>query len=309
MEEVIEKLRAINAKRVFVQFPEGLKLKIQEISKELERNGFETYLCLESSWGACDVREDEAKRLKCDAILHIAHGDFGIKADIPVIYYDYFLNGNPVPILEKEYHKLENYQKIGLVTSLQFIPATEKVKEFLESKGKKVFMAKSPLEKYEGQMLGCRTGAGKALESKVDAFLCVSAGKFYGLGLALDTQKPLLNLDLEKCKIYSIDDVKNKVEKIIAWNRQVLKDAKIVGLLISWKRGQMFGNPSALKTRLEKEGKEVYLLAMDEFSPEKLEGMKVDILVSFACPRISTDDQAKYRIPMLNYYDIQSSNR
>jgi len=304
MEEVIEKLKELNAKRVFVQFPEGLKLKILEISRELEKNGFETYLCLDASWGACDVREDEARRLGCQAIVHIAHSDFGVKTDIPVIYYDYFLNGNPTPILEKEFHELESYQKIGLVTSLQFLPATKKVKEFLESKGKKVFMSKSPLEKYEGQMLGCRTGSGKALESKVDAFLCVSAGKFYGLGLALDTNKPLLNLDLEKCKIYSIDDVKNKVKKIIAWNKEVFKEAKRVGFLISWKRGQMFGNPSALKKKLEKEGKEVYLLTMDEISQQKLEGLKLDILISFACPRISTDDQDKYKIPMLNYYDI-----
>lgn len=304
MEDVIRKLKALNAKKVFVQFPEGLKLRIQEMTKELEKNGFEIYLCLESTWGACDIREDEARRLKCDAILHVAHSDFGVKSEIPVVYYDYFLNGNPAPILEKEYHKLENYQKLGLVTSLQFIPAAKKVKEFLESKGKKVFMTKSPLEKYEGQMLGCRTGAGKALESKVDAFLCVSAGKFYGLGLAIDTQKPLLNLDLEKCEIYSIDDIKNKVQKITAWNKEVLKEARRVGFLISWKRGQMFGNPSALKKKLEKNGKEVYMLAMDELSPQKLEGLKLDILVSFACPRISTDDQDKYKVPMLNYYDI-----
>ena len=304
MEEVIEKLSAINAKKVFVQFPEGLKLKIQDIAKKLEKNGFETYLCLESTWGACDIREDEAKRLKCDAIVHIAHSNFGVKSEIPGIYYDYFLNGNPVPILEKEFPKLENYQKIGLVTSLQFIPATKKVKEFLESKGKKIFMSKSPLEKYEGQMLGCRTGSGIALENKVDAFLCVSAGKFYGLGLAIDTSKPLLNLDLERCEIYSIDDVRMKVRKIREWNRQVLKEAKKVGFLISWKRGQMFGNPSSLKKKLEKEGKDVYILAMDEISQQKLEGLKLDIVISFACPRISTDDQEKYKIPMLNYYDI-----
>mgnify|MGYP001596864331 CR=1 FL=1 len=308
MDDVVKRLKEINAKRVLVQFPEGIKLRIQNIARELEKNGIEPMISLEATWGACDVREDEAKRLKCDAILHIAHSDYGVKADIPVIYYDYFLNGDPVPILEKEFKKFEDYNKIGIVTSLQFIPATQKVKEFLESKGKKVFMAKSPIEKYEGQMLGCRTGAGKALESKVDAFLCVSAGKFYGLGLALETEKPLLNLDLEKCKIYTIDDVKKKVQKIVAWNRQVLKEAKKVGFLISWKRGQIFGDPHKLKKKLEDDGKEVYMLAMDEFAPQKLEGLKLDILISFACPRISSDDQAKYKTPMLNYYDI-SSNR
>ncbi len=303
LRESIIKLKELGVKRVLIQFPEGLKLRIQDIVKEVEKNGIEAFISLEPTYGACDIREDEGKRLGCQAILHIGHSFFGVNSELPVIYVDYFLNGNPIPILKKELLKIEHYKKIGLVTSVQFVKLLPKVRKFLETKGKQIFIGKSPLEKFEGQMLGCRTGAGKALESKVDAFLCITAGKFYGLGLALDTDKPILNLDLETREINSLDEIKKRIQKIVAWNKSLLKDAKRVGFLISWKRGQRFGNPSKLKEKLEKEGKEVYMLAMDEVSQHKLEGLKLDILINFSCPRLGTDDLERIKIPMLNYYD------
>ena len=302
MQEIIQKLKKINAKRIFVQFPEGLKLKIQEICKNLEKEGFEIIICLEPTYGACDLRDEEAKRLKCDTILHIGHSNFGIKSKLQVIYYDYFIEADPIPILKKEWKKIENFEKIGLIASLQFIKAAEKIKEFLKKRGKKVFVSKS--EKYEMQILGCRLGAAKKIEKKVDCFLCISAGKFYALGLALQTKKPLLNLDLEKKEIYELNELKKKMMKIIEWNKEKLKDAKKIGILISWKKGQIFGNPFGLKKKLEEKGKEVYLIAMDEILPEKLEGLKLDLLINCACPRIGIDDLLRYKIPLLNYFEV-----
>jgi len=295
-------LKKLKAKRVFVQFPEGLKLSVQEISEKLEKEGFENVLCLEKTFGACDVRDFEAKRLGCDAILHVAHQDFGAKSVLPVVYWDYFLEADVVPILKKEFEKLKDYDNIGLVTSLQFVKTLPAVAEFLEKNGKKVFLHKSL--QYAGQMLGCRIGAGLAVEKNVDAFLCISAGKFYGIGIALFTKKPVLNLDLETQTIYSLDAQKRKMEKVTAWNKQLLKDAKKVGLLVSWKRGQMFGNPFRMKNNLEKQGKKVFILAFDELSNDKLEGLKLDVVINFACPRIH-EDQENYKIPMLNWYQLE----
>ncbi|MEM5802100.1 MAG: diphthamide biosynthesis enzyme Dph2 [Candidatus Aenigmatarchaeota archaeon] len=308
MQEAIKKLKKIKAKRIFVQFPEGLKLKIQDVAKELEKNGFEVVLCMEPTYGACDIREYEATLLNCDAILHIGHEDYGIKTELPVVYYPFFLNGNPIKILEKEWSKLEKYKRIGLVTSLQFIPAMLKAKKFLENKGKKVLVGKSATEKYEGQILGCRIGAGKQIEKKVDVFLCISAGKFYPLGLALATEKPVLNLDLETGKIHSLEELKKKIKKIEVWNLAQFKEAKKIGFLVSWKRGQMFGLPFELKKRVEKEGKEVYILAMDEINEEKLQGLKLDVLVNFACPRIGSDDLERFKIPLINYNLLYQKN-
>jgi len=302
-EKTVEELKKIKAKRIFVQFPEGLKLRIQEIITQLEQEDFECVACLEITYGACDVRDFEAKRLGCDVILHIAHQDFGVKSALPVVYWDYFLEVDPIPILEKEFEKLKDYKRIGLVTSLQFVKTIPAVAEFLEKNGKKVFVHKSL--QYSGQMLGCKTVAGLAIEKSVDAFLCISAGKFYPIGLALSTKKPLLNLDLETQSIYSLEQEKKKIEKIIVWNKQLLKDAKNVGLLVSWKKGQMFGDPFKMKKELEEKGKRVFILAFDELSNDKLEGLKLDIVISFACPRIGTDDLERTKNPLINWYEVE----
>lgn len=297
MQEVVEKLKHLGARRVFVQFPEGLKLKIQEITEALEREGFECVLCLERTFGACDIRVEEAKRLGCDTILHIGHTSFGIETDIPVVYWEYFLDVDPVPVLEKEFEKLRSSERIGLVASVQFVKALERVKSYLEKRGKRVLTSKTL--NYPGQILGCRLDAATGLEADVDCFLCISAGKFYALGLTLETEKPVLSLDLEKGCIEDLKEEKNKIKKVEAWNKSELEHAKRVGILVSWKLGQI--KPSfEVKRKLEKMGKTVYVLAMDEISPQKLEGLKLDLLINCACPRIGIDDLEMYKIPLIN---------
>lgn len=304
MEEAIKDLKKLKAKRIFIQYPEGLKMKIQNIDKTLEKEGFECILLLEPTYGGCDIRDFEAKRLGCDAILHIGHSDFGIKSSLPVVYWEYFLDSDPLPILEKEFDKIKNYKKIGLVTSVQFSKTVPQVKEFLEKRGREVFVHKSL--KYSGQILGCNLEAAKKVENKVDCFLCISAGKFYPLGLVLKTNKPIFTLDLERNEIHNAEEMRNKILKIKAWNKAQLKDAKKVGILVSWKRGQMLGNPFMIKKNLEKEGKEVFIFAMDEIGPQKLEGLKLDVLISCACPRIAIDDLERYKIPILSIEDLYS---
>lgn len=297
MKEIIDKLRSLKARRIFIQYPEGLKLRIQEISRRLEKEGFEILICCEPTFGACDVRDVEAERLGCEAILHIGHSDFGVGSEIPVIYWEYEIDADSIPVLEKEFHKLKPYRKIGLVTSVQFVSAMRKVKEYLENTGKEVYVHKAL--KYPGQVLGCCTYATEAIQDKVDCFLYVGAGKFYTLGVGLSTTKPVLCLDLEKKEIYDQEELKKKIQRVMAWNIEQFKEAKKIGILVSWKKGQL-QSPFDIKKKLEKNNKEVYILAMDEISPEKVVGLKLDCLVNSACPRIGTDELQRYKIPIIN---------
>lgn len=304
MKEVIKQLKELKAKRIFVQFPEGLKNeKIQEISRALDKEGMTAILCMEATYGACDVRDTEAKRLECDAILHVGHVDFGTSSELPVVYWEYFLHSDPIPILEKELGKLNGYKKIGLVGSLQYMDKIPEIKKYLEKRGKKVFVAEVEGVKYPGQILGCRLKSGKVIEDKVDAFLCVSAAKFYGLGLILNTDKPMLTLDLERKEITDIEHEKKRIQKIIAWNRSAFKDARRVGILVSFKKGQLV-LPYTIKNYLEKMKKEVYILAGDEITQEKVMGLKLDFLVNTMCPRVGTDDTDRFEIPMLNFDQV-----
>lgn len=299
MKAAIKKLRQLKAKRIFVQYPEGIKLRMQEIVKELEKEGFAVVLCIEQCFGSCDIRDNEAIAVGCDAILHIGHEDFGVESKLPVVFWEYFIDSNPIPILEKEFEKINNYKKIGLATSIQFVNSIPIVKKFLEEKGKEVFVHKAL--QHEGQVLGCRLEAAKAIENEVDCFLCVTAGKFYGLGLILSTSKPVFCLDLERKEIYSLDDMKKKIVKIIAWNKVQLKDAKRIGLLVSWKKGQFKPKVFDVKKKLQGEGKEVFVLVMDEITPEKLEGLKLDAAINFACPRLGIDDIDRFKMPIINW--------
>jgi len=289
IEDVINQLKKINAKKIFIQYPEGLKLKIREIAKELEKEGFDVIICCEPTFGACDLRDAEAIRLACDAILHIGHTDFGLESKVPVVYWEYFLDVNPLPILQKEINKLKSYERIGLLTSVQFVPAMEKVKDYFEKIGKKVYTHKTL--KYPGQVLGCCTQAAEAIQDKVDCFLYVGAGKFHPVSVSINVRKPVFSLDLEKNEIYSLEKDKMKWLKKKAWHDAQLEDANSVGIIISWKKGQnRIDEARKLKRELEKKGKEVSILAFDRITEEKLEGLKFDCLVNLACPRIDYID-------------------
>jgi 2-(3-amino-3-carboxypropyl)histidine synthase len=280
-----------------------LKNKIQEIVKELGKHGFECVINLEPTYGACDIRDHEAKLLQCGGVLHIAHVEFGTPSELPVVYWPYFLESDPIPILEKEFKKLDGYKKIGLVGSLQYMDKIPEIKSYLEKKGKKFFIAEVEGVKYPGQILGCRLKSGKVIEDKVDAFLCVSAAKFYGLGLILNTDKPMLTLDVERKEITDIAHEKKRIQKIIAWNKEAFKDAKRIGILVSFKKGQLV-MPYSIKKYLEKIGKEVYILAGDEITQEKIMGLKLDFIVNTMCPRVGTDDTDRFEIPMLNFDQV-----
>jgi len=286
--DILKELKKKRVKRIFIQYPEGLKLRIQSMAKKIEDNGFETVICCEPCYGACDIRDFEAERLGCDAILHIGHSDLKIKSKIPVIYWEYFYTVDPIPILKREVKKLSKFKRIGLITSVQFVNAMEKVKDYLKKVGKEVHIHKSL--KYPGQILGCNVDAAKNIENKIDCFLYVGAGKFHPIGVAVNTKKPVFSLDLEKNKLYSLEPERRKWLRKRAWHDSKLEDARKVGIVVCWKRGQeRMKEARRLKKELENKGKEVSILAFDDFKKEKIEGLKFDVLVNIACPRL--DDE------------------
>jgi len=183
---------------------------------------------------------------------------------------------------------LDRFERIGLVTSVQFIPAMKKVKEYLEKTNKKVYIHK--VLKYHGQVLGCCTYAAEAIQDKVDCFLYVGAGKFHPIAVASNVDKPVFSLDLEMGKIYSLEMEKMKRLKKKMWHDALIEDAKRVGIIVCWKKGQNRVNEAIeLKRKLEKRGKEVYILAFDTVSKEKLEGLKLDSLINLACPGLEEE--------------------
>jgi 2-(3-amino-3-carboxypropyl)histidine synthase len=300
LEEAAEEMKKKGIKRVFVQLPEGLKTKSLEVADFLEKNGLEPIISLENTYGACDLRDEEALRLKCDAILHLGHNDFGfewVKSKIPVFYVEWFSNKTVNDSLEKIVEALKDFEKIGIVYSIQYKKAFENVVEFLRNNNKKVFVSRS------GQIIGCNFSNALSIEKNVEAFLVVSAGKFHAIGIALNVKKPVFVFDVETNDVQKIEV--NKYLKIKAWNKKIFEDSKNVGLLVSWKKGQI-KDFELVKKKIESLGKKVYVLVFDELNESILEGLKIDCLINLACPRISVDDLERYKIPIIDYTDVLS---
>lgn len=285
-----EEIKKASAARILLQLPEGLKRNSTEIIAALENNGVEVVYSIDATYGACDLRLEEAKIMKCDAIVHVGHNKFyrDIKSDIPVIYWPWEIESDLTGI---EFSEIKE-NVIGIVTSVQHMNSIEKVKSLLEESGKKAIIG--------GQILGCWFENAMKIERRVDAFLFVGSGKFHPLGIK--SSKPVYTLDLETKKIELLDT--ERFEKRRYANIFRARDAKSFAILVSTKEGQaeLLRKAKQIKDYLQKNGRGACILVMDEINDEKLLGLQVDAYINTACPRITDGDFSK---PMINALDVE----
>jgi len=276
-----------------LQVPDGLKTKALEIADEIE----DVLIDCESCYGGCDLAIQEAKLLGCNKIIHYGHSKL-MESDIPVEYKELREDYDPILVLEKNFEKI-NGNTIGLISTLQFLDSLEIAKKFLEDKGKIVKIGKGKF--YDGQILGCDITSAKTIENDVDVFLFIGSGKFHPLGLTLNTEKPVLFLDVEKNDIYNLENLKEKFLKQKYAAISLAKDAKRFGILVSVKPGQLnLELAKKIKKELEEKGKKAYILVFNEIKPEKLEGLELDCYINTACPRIAVENRTLFKKPILN---------
>jgi 2-(3-amino-3-carboxypropyl)histidine synthase len=279
-----------------LQVPDGMKRKALKIADDLG----DVLIDCESCFGACDLAIQEANVLGCDKIVHYGHSKV-IDTDIPVEYVELREDYDPVPVLKK--HTIKE-KKIGLVSTLQFLDSLEKARKYLEEKGKTVKIGKGRFN--HGQILGCDVSAAKAIEKDVESFLCIGSGHFHPLGLAMQTEKPVFFLDVEKSEVSIVDKKKFLKQKYAAI--ALAKDAKTFGILVSVKPGQLnLKLAKEIKKKLEEKGKKAYILVFNEIKPEKLIGLDLDCYVNTACPRIAIDNRTDFKKPVLNPDEIKES--
>jgi 2-(3-amino-3-carboxypropyl)histidine synthase len=305
--EILEKLRELNAKRVLIQTPEGLKKEAQYLADFLEENGIEVIISGDINYGACDPADREAKLLGCDALVHLGHSYMQLNLEVPTIFVPAFAKVDIVKALEKNLEQIKKLGKrIALVTTVQHIKDLPNVKEFLRSKGFEVFIGKGDNRvSFAGQVLGCNFTAAKVSE-EVDGILFIGAGYFHPIGVALATKKPTLAINP-----YSGDALWMDVEvgRIIRkrW-AQIAKayDAKKFGVIISTKKGQLRLNEAKRIVKLLREhGREAKLIAMNYINPEALEGFDFDAYVVVACPRVPIDDVERWRKAVLTPKEVE----
>ncbi|MEK6897903.1 MAG: diphthamide biosynthesis enzyme Dph2 [Nanoarchaeota archaeon] len=299
--KLIKELKKRKPKRILIQLAEGIKQNAMEIAEAIKPLGIETIFSGETSWGACSVAVQEAQALQCDLIVHFGHAEF-IHMNFPVLYMEVKDELNLLPILKKSLKQLEKFKTIGLSYSIQHKDDIEKIKEFYEQNGKKVLLSKKlGLVAYEGHIVGCQYSGLKAIEKEVDCFVIIG-NQFHSMGAVLSVEKPVILVDVYNNNVRSMEGLRNKILKQRAISIQKLRDAKNVGVIVEIKPGQKFGNPKFLLDKLKEKEKNAILITMDELTPDKIMNFyNIDAFIELACPRIATDDYAKYNKPILTF--------
>jgi 2-(3-amino-3-carboxypropyl)histidine synthase len=294
--ETLKLLKRKKARRVLIQVPEGLKTGVQRLANFLEKNGFETLISIEPCFGACDLRDREAKALGCDTLLHLGHASMDVKAEVPVVYYEYPIEYDFIPVV-RIFLKQIKFRKICVVSTVQFLNALEKAVKFMEENGFEVYNG--------GKILGCDASGPKKHENVTECFLFIGSGRFHPLGLQEKTDKPVLFLDIENRTLENLLEEKNKMEIRRKLRIEKARGMKSFGILVSTKPGQnKIRNAFDLKEKLKKTGRDVYILAGDYFTAEKLLGLKIDVLVNTSCPRIR-DDYEQFNKIIFNPEDAE----
>ncbi|MBU0952905.1 MAG: diphthamide biosynthesis enzyme Dph2 [Nanoarchaeota archaeon] len=283
-----KRLKESHAKRILLQFPEGLKTRCQAIADELTKEGYEVLIACEPNFGACDLRDQDALDLGCDVLLHIGHTAFGVQEKLPVIYEPYYIDKKLS--LEKHLDALKPYRTIGLTSSVQFVAALEPAAVFLEQHGKTVTVLEP--------MLGCRPP-----KTAVDCYVFIGSGMFHPLGLAKAVDQPVFFLDVERNTLEDLTPQKTKQEKIRWASIAKAQDATNFGILVTTKPGQRSARAFAIKKELEAKEKKAWVLVFDQATPDKIAGLKLDALVNTMCPRLN-EDTALFKKPILNPDDI-----
>ena len=302
-ERVKQEVLRLNAKRVLIQLPQGLKDAGLKIARIVRRLGALPIVSADPCYGACDIAVDDAENLNVDLLIHYGHARLLKHEKVPTLYIEARATLDVGETIEKALPLIKNWSKIGLATTVQHVQAIDEIKEMLIRAGKTVVVGDAGRLSYPGQITGCDYSNAKSIAKDVDVFLFVGGGRFHALGLAISVQKPIVVADPYERRAYAIENM--EVQRILnkRWaSIQEAAKAKTFAVIVGLKHGQKRINEALdISGKLEKAGKEVFLFALRELTPEALlEFPSIEAYVNTACPRISLDDASRFSKPVIS---------
>ena len=288
-DSLVAEIKKTGAKRVMIQVPAGLKIKLAEIIASLKENGIVALASVSPSYGACDLADEEAKQHRCELLVHIGHSKFyrDFTTAVPILYFPWTVE---LKLGNIDFSSIDE-GRIGLLSTIQHVDALPELKAMLEKEGKEAVIG--------GQILGCWLANADKISDGVDAFLYLGSGKFYPLGIK---NKKTYILNVEKMSIENAD--RTEIEKRRYANIYNAKDAKTFAILTTTKKGQfeLLAKAEEIRKRLEENDRNAFILIMHEINDDALAGVRADAFVNTACPRIVEDHFSK---PILNPDDLR----
>jgi 2-(3-amino-3-carboxypropyl)histidine synthase len=308
----IHRIRSAGAKKVALQFPEGLLIFATTISDIVTRfcDGVETVIMGDVTYGACCVDDFTARALGCDLLIHYAHSCLipVSVTQIKTLYVFVDIGIDVTHLIATIERNFQPGKTIAIVGTIQFNATIHGVVEKLRGMGYGIIVPQiAPLSK--GEILGCtspRIQVKTELTEGADMLLYLGDGRFH-LESAM--------IHNPKLPAYRYDPYSRRLTRE-SYNHQELYDLRRTAILTS-RKGKTWGliigtlgrqgNPNTLQKveeLCEKRGIRVVRLALSEIFPGKLAMFgDVDAWVQVACPRLSIDWGYAFAKPLLSPYE------
>lgn len=300
-ERIKQEIKKLDAKRVLIQLPEGLKPHALYLADVVAQAGALPIISADPCYGACDLATAEAESLDIDLIIHCGHAKLLRYEPVPTIYVEARATVKLDKVIDKALPLLKDYHDVGLATTVQHVQLLDNAKEILLHAGKTVIIGDAGHMNYPGQVIGCDFSNAKSIAKDVESFLFIGGGRFHALGVALSTSKPTVVADLYEQTVFSVDKQAKKILKQRWAAIEEAKTADTFSVLIGMKPGQRnFEEALTIHQKLEEKGKTSNLLAIKEITPHALMNFPtIDAYVNTACPRLSITSAPRFRRPIL----------
>ncbi len=291
--ELLPELKKRGARRVALQFPEGLKRKAAGYAAALREAGFDVVVSGNPCYGACDLALDTLE--DADVLVHVGHTPVDDRDRVIFIPYSVDFD---VTILKKALPLLKE-KTVGLVTTVQHVHLVPAMEEYLRSQGIDVRVAdgrgRTPCR---GQVLGCSFATAK--DTGAEMILYAGTGLFHPIGIALSTKKRVVALD-------PLSGIASEVsgETLLRRRFALIEKAKAAtstAIILSTKSGQARKD---LAERLAAISPGAVIVTMLEVSPDELTNLGFGCYVNTACPRLAYDDQVRFPVPVLSPQEFE----
>jgi len=312
--KTVWRIREMKAKRVALQFPEGL-LMFACVLSDIFRQFTDARIVIMSdvTYGACCVDDYSARALNCDLLVHYGHSclvpiDVTQKsADGSTLKAMYVFVGITIDVA----HLVgcvkatfpDRKTRLVLLGTVQFADAVYKAQKELEGEYDFAGISQAkPLSK--GEVLGCTA---PTIKSDVEVMVFVADGRFHlesamiaNPGVKAFRYDPYAKaMTIEKYDTPGMLTVRKSFV-------EAARSAKRWGIVLGTLGRQ--GNPKILE-RLQhvfkEKGCSTFLLLLSEMFPAKMSlfDEHVDAWVQIACPRLSIDWGEAFSKPVLSTYE------
>ncbi|GMF72254.1 unnamed protein product [Aspergillus oryzae] len=305
--KTIHRIRSSGAKRIALQFPEGLLIFATTISDIITQfcPGTETLIMGDVTYGACCIDDYTARALGCDLLVHYAHSCL-IPVDVTQIKTLYIFvdisidTSHLIATLERNFQPGKTIATVG---TIQFNATLHGLKPVLERAGYKVIIPQiTPLSK--GEILGCTSP--QLSSEEIDLLLYLGDGRFHLESAMIHNPSiPAYRYDPYSRILSRETYVHDEMHTLRRDAINTAKSAKKWGLILGSLGRQ--GNPNTMamiENHLNERGIPFVNLLLSEIFPGKLASMSdVECWVQIACPRLSIDWGYAFPRPLLTPYE------